>query len=75
MESLNYKILCDNILDISREAGNAKLKIYKNKDLGVTYKDDKTPLTLADKASNDVIEHSLKKLHLIFPFYLKREKA
>ena len=31
MESLNYKILCDNVLAISNEAGNAILKIYQDK--------------------------------------------
>ena len=75
MESLNYKILCDNILAISREAGNAILKIYQNKDLGVTYKDDKTPLTLADKASNDVIEHSLKKITPDIPILSEEGKS
>ena len=62
METLDYNKLCNSILSISKEAGKGILKIYDTEDLGVTYKDDRTPLTLADKASNIVIEKSLKTL-------------
>ena len=60
METLDYNKLCNSILSISKEAGQEILKIYDTDNLGVTYKSDKTPLTLADKASNTVIEKSLK---------------
>jgi len=62
MKNLDYNKLCESILSISKEAGKEILKIYNTDDLGVTYKGDKTPLTLADKASNNVIEKSLKTL-------------
>ena len=55
MKTLDYNKLCNSILSISKEAGKEILKIYTTENLGVTYKDDKTPLTLADKASNKVI--------------------
>ena len=60
MKNLDYNKLCNSILSISNKAGEEILEIYNAKDLGVTYKDDKTPLTLADKASNKVIEKSLQ---------------
>ena len=62
MKALDYNKLCNSILSISKKAGKEILKIYDTEDLGVTYKDDRTPLTLADKASNTVIEKSLKTL-------------
>jgi len=62
MNSLDYKILCNEVISISKEAGKEILKIYDKTDLGVIYKKDNSPLTLADKASNDVIEKSLNKL-------------
>jgi len=62
MSSLDYNKLCNAIIAISKNAGKEILKIYNKADLGVTFKDDNSPLTLADKASNDVIEKSLNKL-------------
>ena len=83
MKNLDYNKLCNSILSISKKAGKEILKIYNTDDLGVTYKDDKTPLTLADKASNSVIEKSLKTLTPSIPIlseegknidYTEREK-
>ncbi len=53
----------DTILEITRHAGHAIMKIYSNLALAsdVDYKDDKSPLTLADKASHEVIMESLRK--------------
>ena len=59
---LNYINLATSILSIAKNAGIEILKIYNKSDLGITYKDDNSPLTLADKASNDTIEAALKKL-------------
>ncbi|MDN3643636.1 3'(2'),5'-bisphosphate nucleotidase CysQ [Lutimonas halocynthiae] len=41
------------------EGGAAIMGIYSQEDLGVEYKDDKSPLTLADKKCNDVINSYL----------------
>lgn len=62
MDSLDYNKLCEAIILISKNAGKEILKIYDKEDLGITFKDDNSPLTLADKASNDIIEESLNKI-------------
>ena len=49
------------VIDISRKAGEEILKVY-NGDISVEYKDDKSPLTEADKRSHSVIEKSLKEV-------------
>ena len=43
------------------DGGAAIMEIYSQEDLGVEYKDDKSPLTLADKKCNDVINTYLIK--------------
>jgi 3'(2'), 5'-bisphosphate nucleotidase len=50
--------LLNKALLAAYEAGKAILPIY-NTDIGVTYKDDKSPLTAADTASNEVIKEHL----------------
>jgi 3'(2'), 5'-bisphosphate nucleotidase len=52
----------DILLDISRDAGVAILKIYNDLNLAdqVDYKSDNSPLTLADQASHDVIMKGLR---------------
>ena len=62
MKQIDYIKLSKEILSIAKIAGDEILKIYNSPNLGITYKDDKSPLTLADKASNKVIEESLIKL-------------
>jgi 3'(2'), 5'-bisphosphate nucleotidase len=62
MNSLDYNKLCDAVISISKDAGKEILNIYNKADLGVTYKDDNSPLTLADKASNNIIEKLLNKI-------------
>jgi 3'(2'), 5'-bisphosphate nucleotidase len=44
----------DYLLDIARTAGQEIMKVYE-KDFAVDYKDDKSPLTEADRLSNRVI--------------------
>lgn len=43
------------IVALACKAGEAILKIYSRDDFGVTYKEADQPLTLADKAANEVI--------------------
>lgn len=50
----------NTLLSLSRDAGNAIMKVYNSPDFGVETKDDHSPLTLADKASNDVIVSGLQ---------------
>ena len=56
MNNLDYKKLSDTVLKIAKEAGQAILDVYNGTDLDVTYKNDNSPLTLADKASNDFMK-------------------
>lgn len=52
------------IIDIAYESGKAILEVYYSKNFGVEIKSDNSPLTLADKISNDIIT---KKLNKYFP--------
>ena len=42
------------------EGGAAIMEIYAKEDLGVEYKEDESPLTLADKECNDPYERIMK---------------
>ncbi|NNC94757.1 MAG: 3'(2'),5'-bisphosphate nucleotidase CysQ [Chitinophagales bacterium] len=50
----------EQIIEIAKDAGKEILNVY-DKDFEVDYKDDKSPLTEADKKSNDAIVDALKK--------------
>jgi len=56
--------LLDSIINISKDAGDSILKIYNHESMSkdVVYKDDNSPLTLADKASHNTICEGLKQL-------------
>lgn len=47
-------------------AGQAIMEVYKSEDFGVEFKDDDSPLTLADKAANRIIVDMLREA---FPEY------
>jgi 3'(2'), 5'-bisphosphate nucleotidase len=55
-----------DIVTIAKEAGNAIMQVYKQ-DFEVEYKQDSSPLTLADKKANDIIEDGLNQLSVNFP--------
>jgi len=55
-----------DIVTIAKEAGSAIMQIY-NQDFEVEYKQDNSPLTLADKKANEIIESGLEKLLPSFP--------
>ena len=57
---MNLEKMLDIIKDLSYLAGTEILKVY-NTDFNVEFKDDKSPLTVADKNANDVIVRTLKK--------------
>lgn len=48
------------IIDLARKAGEDIMKIYAGADIGVTYKGDESPLTLADRAAHETIECGLR---------------
>ncbi len=47
------------IVKIAQQAGDAIMKVYNSADIGTEYKADNSPLTLADKASHQVISEAL----------------
>jgi 3'(2'), 5'-bisphosphate nucleotidase len=49
------------LIELARKAGREILNIYE-KDFEVEFKDDKSPLTLADKKSHEIIVEGLKKI-------------
>lgn len=56
--SMNINI--EKLKDIVRRAGGKIMEIYGEEDFSVEFKDDKSPLTAADKASHDVIVAGLQ---------------
>ena len=62
-----------DIVIIAKEAGNAIMQIYKQ-DFEVEYKQDNSPLTLADKKANDIIEDGLNQLSVNFPILSEEGK-
>ncbi len=51
--------MLSEVIALAREAGNEIMRIYAGTDVGVSYKDDESPLTLADRAAHDTIEKGL----------------
>jgi len=62
---LNNKLLLD-VCNVAIEAGNEILNFYNN-DIEVVHKEDLSPLTKADLASNKIILESLTKLNSNIP--------
>jgi len=62
-----------DIVTITKEAGNAIMQIYKQ-DFEVEYKQDSSPLTLADKKANDIIEDGLNQLPFTLPILSEEGK-
>ena len=61
------KIDITKITELAREAGSAIMQIYKSNDFQVELKDDRSPLTKADKASHEIIKESLQKWYPEIP--------
>jgi len=62
-----------DIVTIAKEAGKAIMQVYKQ-DFEVEYKQDSSPLTLADKEANNIIENGLNKLSVSFPILSEEGK-
>jgi len=60
------QINIQDIITITKEAGNAIMQVYKQ-DFEIEYKQDSSPLALADKKANDIIENGLNQLSVNFP--------
>lgn len=48
------------VLAIAREAGDAIMEVYSRTDMEVAYKEDDSPLTLADRRAHDIICQRLR---------------
>lgn len=71
---MNYKeIDVDQLISIAQKAGDAIMEIYA-RDFEVEIKEDKSPLTEADKISNAVILEGLKNLYPNIPFISEETK-
>jgi 3'(2'), 5'-bisphosphate nucleotidase len=62
-----------DIVTIAKEAGKAIMHVYKQ-DFEVEYKQDNSPLTLADKKANEIIEDGLNQLSVNFPILSEEGK-
>ncbi len=58
--------LISDVIEISEKAGNEILNVY-NRDIDVQYKDDKSPITEADRKSHHIILEGLKKINENIP--------
>ena len=67
------QINIQDIVTIAKEAGSAIMQVYKQ-DFEVEYKQDSSPLTLADKRANDIIEDGLNQLSISFPILSEEGK-
>ena len=67
------QINTQDIVAIARDAGNAIMQIYKQ-DFEVEYKKDDSPLTLADKNANEIIENRLNQLSVSLPILSEEGK-
>ena len=68
------QINTQDIVTIAKEAGNAIMQIYAQ-DFEVEYKQDNSPLTLADQAANDIIETGLNQLSVNLPILSEEGKS
>lgn len=62
------------VIAIAKQAGDAIMDVY-SRNFSVEVKDDKSPLTEADRKANDVILAGLKKLNPDIPFISEETKA
>ncbi len=57
----------ESIINIAKEAGEIIMSYYNRQSIGIDYKDDLSPVTHADLASNKLICESLAKLYPSIP--------
>lgn len=67
--------LAKEALSIALKAGEEILKVYDGGDLKTTYKEDSSPLTAADEASDRVIGEGLKRIAPDIPVLSEETKA
>lgn len=67
------EINLEEIKDLAVTAGKKIMKIYE-RDFSIEYKDDKSPLTEADKVSNEIICSKLQELYPFIPIMSEENK-
>ncbi|MCB0569206.1 MAG: 3'(2'),5'-bisphosphate nucleotidase CysQ [Phaeodactylibacter sp.] len=67
--------LAKEVVQIARRAGAAIMAVYAKDDMEIEAKADESPLTLADRASNDVICEELARLPVLYPIVSEENKA
>ena len=67
----NYNEIVENLIYISSIASAKILEIYHLNEFNVSYKNDSTPVTVADKEANRIIMEQLKKTLKTYQLYLK----
>ena len=70
----NLVNLKDNIIQLIKDVSVEVLKIYNDKDIGLEYKKDNSPLTKADKKASDMICKKLKELTPNIPIICEETK-
>jgi len=60
--------------NIAKDAGSAVMEIYSS-DFEIEYKDDKSPLTIADKRANEIICSALTKLYPDIPILSEENRT
>lgn len=73
---MNTEQLLSELKKIAKEAGDAIMDIYNDADLStvVDHKADDSPLTLADKAADEVIKKGLESLSVQYPILSEEGK-
>lgn len=67
--------ILEDVCQIALRAGDEIMRIYNEfSDFSVESKKDKSPLTIADKASNNIINDGLKNLSLQYPIISEENK-
>lgn len=72
---MNFEKTIDRVSNICIEAGHRIMEIYNSsEDFNVEHKSDNTPLTIADKSSNEIICNGLKDLEQLYPVISEENK-
>lgn len=66
--------MAKKLIDVAKVAGAAILDIYNRADYEVEYKDDCSPLTIADRKSHEVIAQQLKERWPQIPIISEEQK-
>ncbi len=74
-DAMKPQIDITKVLQIAKEAGKSILNIYNSKDFRTDQKSDKSPLTSADIASNNIITKGLSELNTGYPVFSEENES